>query len=153
MNRHARAESIKTEMVWTQQRAMELEGQMAELGAQERKATEKLRKMKEDRDKEIAELKAKEDLANKSAIEVYKSSGDFQEFEVQATSKYFGKGFDLCKKQVLRLHPELDIQDMEIDDELAWEEYEGEDKKEKDKDKDKEEGDQDNKPLSPYIYI
>ena len=57
-------------------------------------------------------------------------------------SKYFGEGFDLCKKQIRRLHLVLDIQDMEIDDELAREEDEGEDE-------DGEEGDQDNNPISP----
>ena len=62
---------------------------------------------------------------------------------VQAASRYFSKGFDLCKKQVLHLHPELDIQGMEIDDEQAWEE------KKKEKEKEKEKGNQDNNPLSP----
>ena len=92
-------------------------------------------------EKEIAELKTKEGFIKKSSIEEYKSSDDFQEFVVQATSKYFDEGFDQCKKHVLRLHPELDIQDMEIDDELAQEEDEGEEEKE--------EGDQDNNPISP----
>ena len=116
---------------------------MVDLWAQEQKATEELQKMKEDRDatvakleEEIAELKAKEVLAKKSSIKEYKSSDDFQEEVVLAASKYFGEGFNLCNKQIRRLHPKLDIQDMEIDDELAKEE-EGE-----------EEGNQDANPLS-----
>ena len=55
----------------------------------------------------------------------------------QPASRYFGEGFDLCKKQIGRLHPEIDIQDMEIDHELAQEE------------EDEEKGNQDNIPLSP----
>ena len=61
----------------------------------------------------------------------------------QVASRYFGKGFDLCKKQVGRFHPELDIQGKEIDDELAQEEEEGEEEK------NEEEGDQDTNPFSP----
>ena len=60
----------------------------------------------------------------------------------QATSKYFGEGFDLCKREIVRLHLELDIQDLEIDDELA---KEGEDEEEE---KDEEKNDQDTIPLS-----
>ena len=107
--------------------------------------------MKKDRDstvkkieKEIVELKANDVLAKKSAIEEFKSSDDFQEVVEQATSKYFGEGFDLCKKQVGCLHPKIDIQDMEINEELAQEEDEGEEKKEEE-----EEGDQDTNPISP----
>ncbi|GFZ05347.1 hypothetical protein Acr_17g0009190 [Actinidia rufa] len=100
----AQADSIRTKMVCAQQRATELEGQVADLGAQEQKAIEELKKMREDRDatiqklkKENAELKAKEILAKNSAIEEYKSSDDFLEAAEQAASKYFGEGFDLCK--------------------------------------------------------
>ena len=49
---------------------------------------------------------------------------------VKEAFKYFGEGFDLCKKQALNLHPGLGIQDMEFDDELAREEDEGEDEEE-----------------------
>ncbi|GFZ21595.1 hypothetical protein Acr_29g0007570 [Actinidia rufa] len=45
-----------------------------------------------------------------------------------AASRYFGEGFDLCKKQVGHLHPELNIQDLEIDDKLAKEGQEDEEK-------------------------
>ncbi|GFZ21567.1 hypothetical protein Acr_29g0007290 [Actinidia rufa] len=31
-----------------------------------------------------------------------------------AASKFFDKGFDLCKKKIVRLYPELDIQDLQI---------------------------------------
>ncbi|GFZ06617.1 hypothetical protein Acr_18g0007870 [Actinidia rufa] len=59
-------------------------GQVVEIGAQEQQAVEELRKMKEDRDAnmamlevEVAEIKKKEALAKKSAIELYKSLDDF----------------------------------------------------------------------------
>ena len=42
----------------------------------------------------------------------------------KVASKYFGKGFDLCKKQIGRLHPELDIQDLQINTDLVKEEEE-----------------------------
>ena len=70
----------------------------------------------------------------------------------QTAFRYFGKSFDLCKKHG-RLHPKLDIQDMEIDNELAREGDEGKDEKEEEKDEDEDEdedeGYQDTNPLSP----
>ena len=93
--------------------------------------------MKEDWDttvakleKEIAELKARRVLVKKSAIKEYKSLDDSHEVVVQTTSKYFGKGFDLCKKQINRLHPKLDIQGLGIDNKLTCEEDKSEDEKE-----------------------
>ncbi|GFZ12711.1 hypothetical protein Acr_23g0010960 [Actinidia rufa] len=72
-------------------------------------ANEEMRRMKKDRDttverleKEVAELKEKEGISKKSAIKEYKSSNDFQEVMEQIASKYFGEGFDLCKKQIGR---------------------------------------------------
>ena len=59
---------------------------MDDQGAREQQDIEELRKTKEDRDatmerleKEVFELKKKEVLIKKSAIEEYKSSNDFQE--------------------------------------------------------------------------
>ncbi|GFY85266.1 hypothetical protein Acr_04g0000040 [Actinidia rufa] len=105
---------------------VELEGQVADIGAREQKAIKELKRMKEDRDatiqkleEENTELKVKEVLTKKSIIEEYKSSDDFQEAMEQVASRYFGEGFDLCKKQVEHLYLELDLQDMQIDDELA----------------------------------
>ena len=49
-------------------------------------------------EKEIADLKEKESLARESTVEEYKSPDNFQEALEQASSKYFGEGFDLCKK-------------------------------------------------------
>ncbi|GFZ05189.1 hypothetical protein Acr_17g0007610 [Actinidia rufa] len=80
--------------------------------------------------KEVDKLKEKELLAKKSSIEEYKSSDEFQEVVEQEASRYFGEGFDLCKKQINCLHPNLNIQDMGIDAELAEEEEEEEEKEE-----------------------
>ena len=84
-------------------------------------------------EKEVAELKWKEAITKESTIEVYKALNDFQEIMEQITSKYFGEGFDLCYKQINRLHLELGIQDIQINLELAEEEKQ----------------DQDTGPLSP----
>ena len=114
--------------------------------------------MKEDQDatvaklqEEIYELKAKEVLAKKSSIKEYKSSDDFHEAVVQATSKYFVEGFDFCKKQIDRLYPELDIQVIEIDDELSREKDESEDEKEEEEnEEERDEGkDEENNHFSP----
>ena len=75
---------------------------------------------------------------------------------VQVAYKYFGKGFDLCKKQTGLLHPELDIQGLEIDYKLALEEDESEDEKEeeeKEKEREGEKGEQDNSPISPWALV
>ena len=60
-------------------------------------------------EKEVADLKEKEVLVQKSAVEDYKALDDLQETMEQATSKYFGEDFDLCNKHIGRLHPDLDI--------------------------------------------
>ncbi|GFZ06700.1 hypothetical protein Acr_18g0008700 [Actinidia rufa] len=95
---------------------------------------EKLKRMKEDHDvalerleKEMAELREKEVLAKKSPVEEYKSSNDFQEAIEKAASTYF----DLCKKEIGLIHPNLNIQDLQIDHELI-EEDEDEEKDELD---------------------
>ena len=70
----------------------------------------------------MAKLKQKEDLSKESVVQEYKSSDDLQEAVEQVTSNYVGEGFDLCKKQIVHLHPELDIQNIQIDPELVEEE-------------------------------
>ncbi|GFY97721.1 hypothetical protein Acr_12g0002620 [Actinidia rufa] len=76
--------------------------------------------------KEMAKLKRKEALAKTSMIEEFKSLYDFKEAVEGAASTYFGKGFDLCKKQIGLLHPSLDIQDLQIDLDLVEEDEEEE---------------------------
>ncbi|GFS30019.1 hypothetical protein Acr_00g0009710 [Actinidia rufa] len=99
----------------------ELERQVADLGVREQKATKELQKTKEDQDTTMAKLE--KEIVKLKAKEI------------------------LAKKSAIkeRLHPELDIQDMEIDDELAREEDKDEDEKEEEKEE--EEGNQDNNPI------
>ncbi|XP_057464218.1 uncharacterized protein LOC130753999 [Actinidia eriantha] len=152
MTQQALAISVGREMASVQKLTTELERQAAERRAREQQAVEELKKTKEDHnatvarfEKEVADLKDKSVLAKKSAIEEYKSSDDFQEVVEQAASKYFGESFDLYKKQIGRLQPDLDIQDMGIDAELAEEEEEEEEKGEEGEEK----GEIDNS-LSPH---
>ncbi|GFZ15805.1 hypothetical protein Acr_25g0002140 [Actinidia rufa] len=108
-------------------RGRELKEEAMTQQARANSAVEELRKLKEDWDATVGRLKKEE-------VE-------------QAASKYFGKGFDLCKKQVGRLHPELDIHDLEIENELDKERED--DEEENDEEKDEEKGDQDTSTLSP----
>ncbi|GFY96626.1 hypothetical protein Acr_11g0009320 [Actinidia rufa] len=63
--------------------------------------------------REVVELKEREALAKTSAVEEYKFYDDFQDAMEWATSKYFGKSFDFMqKKQIMRLHPKLNIQNL-----------------------------------------
>ncbi|GFZ14485.1 hypothetical protein Acr_24g0006750 [Actinidia rufa] len=75
-------------------------------------------------EKEVAELKKKEALVKKSVIEEYKSLDDFQEAFEFVASRYFGEGFDFCKRQIGHLHLDIDIQDIGIDAELLEEDEE-----------------------------
>ena len=86
-------------------------------------------------------MKKNEALAKKSAIEKYKSSDDFQEAIEFTASKYFGEGFNFYKRQINRLHHDLNIQDMGIDAELLEEEEKEEKEEEKEKENDGEKGD------------
>ena len=56
--------------------------------------------------------------------------------DLHITSSYFGEGFYLYKKQIGLLHPNLDIQDLQIDPDLVKE------------DDEKEKGKLDDNPLS-----
>ena len=62
--------------------------------------------------------------AKKTAIEEFKSSNNFQEVVELTASKYFGKGFDFCKRQLDRHYPDLgiDLEGMGIDQYLLEEE-------------------------------
>ncbi|PSS08050.1 Transporter MCH1 [Actinidia chinensis var. chinensis] len=128
MTQQAQAKSVEMEMVQAQQRTTELEKKVVKFGRNE--VVDELRKLREERDatvdgleKEVAELKKKEVLAKKSAIQEYKSSNDFEE--------------------------ELGIQVLEIDDELALEQEEGKEEEEEEKEEDKEEGKGNTSLISP----
>ncbi|GFS39317.1 hypothetical protein Acr_00g0062260 [Actinidia rufa] len=131
--------------------AEELERQVANLKAQEQHTIDELKRMKQDHDatmakleKEMAELKKEFVLAKWSAVEEFKSSDEFHEVVKWATSRFYGKGFDLCKLQIRRLHPDLNIQDLQIDVDLGKEE-EGDEEEKGEKEEEKAEID-DNPP-------
>ena len=58
------------------------------------------------------------------AIEEFKSSDDFQKAVESLDGKYFGEGFNFCKRQLAHHHPNIDINidDMGIDHDLLEEE-------------------------------
>ena len=64
-------------------------------------------------------MRRKEALAKISVIDEFKSSDEYKNVMEWATSSYFGEGFELCKKQIGILHPNLDIQDLQIDPDLV----------------------------------
>ena len=76
--------------------------------------------------KEMVEIRRKEALVKSSAINEFKSLDECKEAVEGVASLYFGKGFDLCKKQIGILHPNLDIQDLQINLDLIDEDEEEE---------------------------
>ena len=64
--------------------------------------------------KEVDELKRKENLAKKLAIDEFIVSEEYKE-----ASSYFNKGFHSCKKQLRLRFPTLDIDDMQINHDLT----------------------------------
>ncbi|GFY95628.1 hypothetical protein Acr_10g0010130 [Actinidia rufa] len=121
-------ELAELEMVRAQNQTIELEGIVAEFVEWEKKANDKL-KAKSDalarlEEEEVAELKKNKVLAKEKTVEEYKSSEDFQEAMESAASKYFGEGFDFCKRQLAHHHPNLgiDLDDMGLDYDLLKEE-------------------------------
>ena len=95
-------------------------------------------------------MKKNEALAQKRIIEEFKSSEDYQEKIENAASKYFGEGFDFCKRQLTHHHPKLgiDLDGMGMDCDLLEKEKTGEDKK-GDKEEEREKGKENTSPLSP----
>ncbi|GFY97237.1 hypothetical protein Acr_11g0015430 [Actinidia rufa] len=103
LNQKAVAESAEMEMVRAQNRAIELEGALAE---------EKAKGMK------LAE-----------DVDARGKTDDFLEAVRGSASSYFGDGFDFCKRQLAKQYPDLgiDLEDVEMDQELlAKEEAEAE---------------------------
>ncbi|GFZ11316.1 hypothetical protein Acr_22g0007140 [Actinidia rufa] len=114
LNQKAVAESAEMEMVRAQNRAIELEGALAEEKAKGRKLAEDV----DARGKVISKI-----------IAAFKESDDFLEAVRGSASSYFGDGFDFCKRQLAKQYPHLgvDLEDVEMDQELlAKEEAEAE---------------------------
>ncbi|GFY87971.1 hypothetical protein Acr_05g0016100 [Actinidia rufa] len=132
LNQKAVAESAEMEMVRVQNRAIELEGALAEEKAKGKKLAEDANA----RDKVIArletrnsELERSQSLTQGRIIAAFKESDDFLEAVRGSASSYFGDGFDFCKRQLAHQYPDLgvDLEDVEMDHEfLAKEEAEAE---------------------------
>ncbi|GFY91115.1 hypothetical protein Acr_07g0013110 [Actinidia rufa] len=75
---------------------------------------------------EVAELTSKLALAKKLANEEFKSLDDFKDTVKDSAATYFDEGFEFCKRQLLRHHPNLgvDFVSMEMNMNLAEEEEE-----------------------------
>ena len=80
----------------------------------------------------IAELRDREARSKMLAIAEFKSLSDFQEVVENAAFKYFGEGFDFCKRQLAVHHSNLDIDldAMKMDHELLEKEEREAEKKE-----------------------
>ncbi|GFY95697.1 hypothetical protein Acr_11g0000030 [Actinidia rufa] len=134
LNQKAVAESAEMEMVRAQNRAIELEGALAE----EKAKGKKLAQDADARDKVIArlevrisELERSQSVTQGRIIAAFKESDDFLEAVRGSASSYFGDGFDFCKRQLAHQYPDLgvDLEDVEMDHELlAKEEAEAEKK-------------------------
>ena len=73
-------------------------------------------KVKEDRDEAVKRLEKQVVHAKRLAVEKFKSSDDFQEIVWIYGIQLFWQGLWLLqKRQISRLHPDLDIQEMKID--------------------------------------
>ena len=143
----------------------DLERQLAKAWAREQQAGDELTKMKEEKDNLVdkleksgvlvVELREAVTRAKTSTMEKFKSSSDFSRTIEDATSKYFGEGFDFCKRQLRHHHLELaiDLESMGFDLDLLTEEDEDEKREgvnEETSEKDK--GDTNPPPSWTYIY-
>ena len=130
----------------------DLEQQLVEARALEQQVSYEFAKLKDEKDTLadkveksgilVVELRKVMTQAKKSIVEEFKSSSDFLETIEDATSKYFGEVFNLCKRQLRRHHPKLaiDLEGMGLDHDLLTEEdedEEGEGGSEKTDEKDK----------------
>ena len=132
-----RAASLDTEVSRLQKLSADLEQQLAEARAREQQVGDEFAKLKAERDTFsdslakagllVEDLRGRMDRAGKLAVEEFKSSSDFSEAVESASSKYFGEGFDFCKRQLRHHHPDLaiDLEEMRLDlDLLALEDEE-----------------------------
>ena len=84
-------------------------------------------------DVEATELRKNEAFAKEKAVKEFKYSENFQEAIEDASSKYFGEGFDFCKRQLAGHHPNLgiDLDNMGLDHDLLEEKEEAEERENK----------------------
>ncbi|GFS34707.1 hypothetical protein Acr_00g0035480 [Actinidia rufa] len=103
LNQKAVAESAEMEMVRAQNRAIELEGALAEEKAKGKKLAEDAdarSKVIAKLEARISELEKSQSLTQGRIIAAFKESDDFLEAVKGSTSSYFGDGFDFCKRQL-----------------------------------------------------
>ncbi|GFS37980.1 hypothetical protein Acr_00g0055020 [Actinidia rufa] len=140
-----RATSLETKVARLQKLSADLEQQLAEARVREQQANDELAKTKSDRDSLVdkversgvlvVELREALSKAKESSIEEFKSSSEFVVAIEDSASKYFGEGFDFCKVQLRRHHPDLaiDLEGTMVDQDLLAEQDEAAEEKEKEK--------------------
>ncbi|GFZ05204.1 hypothetical protein Acr_17g0007760 [Actinidia rufa] len=140
-----RVASMETEVARLQKLAADFEQQLAESRAREQQSLDELAKAKGDRDSLadhleksgalVNELREALNKAKESAVEEFKSSSEFMVAVEDAASKYFGEGFNFCKVQLRRHHPDLaiDLEGTVVDQDLLAELDEAEEENDKEK--------------------
>ncbi|GFZ03473.1 hypothetical protein Acr_16g0000970 [Actinidia rufa] len=140
-----RVASMETEVDRLQKLAADFEQQLAESRAREQQSLDELAKAKGDRDSLadhlgksgalVNELREALNKAKESAVEEFKSSSEFMVAIEDAASKYFGEGFNFCKVQLRRHHPDLavDLEGIVVDQDLLVELDEAEEENDKEK--------------------
>ncbi|GFY87156.1 hypothetical protein Acr_05g0007950 [Actinidia rufa] len=83
----------------------------------------------------VNELREALNKAKESSVEEFKSSSEFMVAVEDAASKYFGEGFNFCKVQLRRHHPDLaiDLKGTVVDQDLLAELDEAEEENDKEK--------------------
>ena len=59
------------------------------------------------------------ELTKVSAVAMFKASEEYNEALTLEVSKFYGEEFDLCKTQIKLRFPDLNIDDMKIDPDMA----------------------------------
>ncbi|GFZ08215.1 hypothetical protein Acr_20g0000230 [Actinidia rufa] len=140
-----RVASMETEVARLQKFTTDLEQQLAVSRAREQQANDELAKAKSDRDSLsdkfersgvlVNELREALNKFKEFAVEEFKSSSEFMVAVEDSASKYFGEGFNFCKVQLRRHHPDLaiDLEGTVVDQDLLAEQDEADEENEKEK--------------------
>ncbi|GFS38938.1 hypothetical protein Acr_00g0060360 [Actinidia rufa] len=138
-----RVASMETKVAHLKKVAADLEQQLAESRAREQQTNHELAKTKSDQDSLtgklersgvlVNELREALNKAKESTVEEFKSSSEFMVAVEDSASKYFGEGFDFCKVQLRRHHPDLaiDLEGTVVDQDLLAEQDEAAEEREK----------------------
>ncbi|GFY88794.1 hypothetical protein Acr_06g0007340 [Actinidia rufa] len=83
----------------------------------------------------VNELREALNKSKEFAVEEFKSSSEFMVAVEDSASKYFGEGFNFCKVQLRRHHPDLaiDLEGTVVDQDLLTEQDEADEENEKEK--------------------